>query len=216
MYDLFEASDNTQHTAQEIAPGAWLLKGFALHAEQDLLRHLAHIAKAAPFQQMQTPGGRSMSVKTTSCGKLGWFSDQNGYRYSKINPVTGREWPTMPAEFLALAQSAAKAASFGNYQADGCLINGYRVGAQLSLHQDKDEHDLQAPIVSVSLGLPAVFQLGGFQRSDAVQRHRLCHGDVVVWGGPSRMRFHGVEPIREGFHKRLGAKRINLTFRKVM
>jgi alkylated DNA repair protein (DNA oxidative demethylase) len=215
MYDLFQTGDHEARENRTIAPGACLLPGFALPEENTLLKALSAIVKEAPFQQMATPGGRPMSVVTSSCGDVGWVTDHRGYRYSPLNPATGKPWPAMPDSFLDLAQRAAHQAGYQNFQPDGCLINGYRVGARLSLHQDKDERDLDAPIVSVSLGLPASFQFGGMQRSDRVERYRLCHGDVVVWGGPSRLRFHGVEPIRDGYHERLGARRINLTFRKV-
>lgn len=163
---------------------------------------------------MVTPGGATMSVAMTHCGALGWVSDRHGYRYVARNPETGEPWPAMPEVFSALAQEAAAAVGFAAFRPDSCLINRYAPGTRLSLHQDKDERDLSQPIVSVSLGLPAVFLFGGFARTEHTQRLPLFHGDVVVWGGPSRLRFHGVLPVQDGDHPLLGACRINLTFRK--
>lgn len=164
---------------------------------------------------MQTPGGYTMSVASSSCGALGWVSDRHGYRYAARHPQTDQPWPPMPECFLQLAQAAALAAGYVHFQPEACLINQYAPGAKLSLHQDRDEKDLSAPIVSVSLGLPAVFQFGGLQRSQRPQRYRLVHGDVVVWGGASRLAFHGVLPLAEGEHALVGRRRINLTFRRV-
>jgi alkylated DNA repair protein (DNA oxidative demethylase) len=155
-----------------------------------------------------------MSVATTNCGDLGWVSDRLGYRYESLDPVSGRPWPAMPEDLAALAAAAARTCGFLGFCADACLINRYRPGDKMSLHQDRDERDMRWPIVSVSLGLPAAFQLGGFLRSDRPQRVSLSHGDVVVWGGASRRRYHGVLPIKPGDHVRLGARRLNLTFRR--
>jgi alkylated DNA repair protein (DNA oxidative demethylase) len=164
---------------------------------------------------MQTPGGYTMSVATASCGALGWVSDAHGYRYAACDPLSGRPWPAMPECFLELAGRAAAEAGFADFQPEACLINQYEPGAKLSLHQDRDEKDLSAPIVSLSLGLPAVFLFGGAERSQRPQRLRLVHGDVVVWGGPARLAFHGVAPLADGDHPLLGQRRINLTFRQV-
>jgi alkylated DNA repair protein (DNA oxidative demethylase) len=169
---------------------------------------------AAPFRQLETPGGYRMSVAMTDCGPLGWVSDRRGYRYLSVDPQTGRAWPPMPEAFLRLATDAAARAGFPGFHPDACLINRYVPGARLTLHQDKDEQDLGQPIVSVSLGLPATFLWGGGTRSERPRRVPLEHGDVVVWGGPDRLRFHGVLALAEGEHPLLGPERINLTFRK--
>jgi alkylated DNA repair protein (DNA oxidative demethylase) len=199
-----------------IAPGAALLRGLARDGEAALLRAVEAVIAQAPLRHMETPGGYTMSVATTSCGALGWVSDPHGYRYSARDPHTGQPWPAMPAGLLELAQRAAAQAGYDNFQPDACLINQYLPGAKLSLHQDKDEKDLSAPIVSLSLGLPAVFLFGTPQRKDRPQRYRLVHGDMVVWGGPSRLAYHGVQPLEEGVHALLGRRRINLTFRRAV
>ena len=198
-----------------LAPGTVLLRTFASAEDSTLLQAIAGIVAQAPLRHMQTPGGYTMSVATSSCGRLGWVSDARGYRYAARDPQSGQPWPAMPACFTQLAQRAAAEAGYAGFAPEACLINQYAPGAKLSLHQDRDELDLSAPIVSVSLGLPAVFQFGGLQRSDRPQRHRLLHGDVVVWGGPSRLAFHGVLPLADGEHALLGRRRINLTFRRV-
>ncbi|MCV3304722.1 DNA oxidative demethylase AlkB, partial [Leclercia adecarboxylata] len=169
---------------------------------------------ASPFRQMVTPGGYTMSVAMTNCGGLGWTTNTRGYLYSPVDPLTDAHWPPMPDVFAALCHDAACAASYPDFQPDACLINRYAVGAKLSLHQDKDEADLRAPIVSVSLGLPAVFQFGGLRRNDPLQRLLLEHGDVVVWGGPSRLFYHGIQPLKPGVHPLTGDCRYNLTFRQ--
>lgn len=197
-----------------LGPGAALLRGFALPAAQALRDGVLAIARAAPWRHMETPGGRQMSVATTSCGDLGWVSDRRGYRYVDRDPVSGMPWPVMPDVFRTLACEAAAAAGHPGFDPDSCLVNRYAPGTRLSLHQDRDERDLQAPIVSVSLGLGAVFLWGGFARTERAQRVPLQHGDVVVWGGPDRLRFHGVLPVREGAHPQWGDARVNLTFRR--
>jgi alkylated DNA repair protein (DNA oxidative demethylase) len=198
------------------AEGAILLGGFALPVETALLAALAEVVEAAPFRHMTTPGGHEMSVAMTNCGEVGWVTDRTGYRYTRHDPVSGRHWPGMPAVFYELAVSAAAKAGYGGFAPDACLINRYAPGAKMGLHQDKDEPDLLAPIVSVSLGIPATFQFGGMRRADPAQRLTLRHGDVAVWGGPSRLFYHGVLTLKEGHHPRLGACRINLTFRKTV
>lgn len=200
--------------SETLAPGACWLRGFALSDMTALLQALPAIAAAAPFRHLTTPGGYRMSVAVTNCGSLGWISDRGGYRYDGIDPLSGESWPSMPAVFRQLAENAAAAAGFTHFVPDACLINRYQPGARLSLHQDRDEHDFDAPIVSVSLGLPAIFLFGGDLRSDRQQRIPLTHGDVVVWGGPARMRYHGVRPLKPGCHPQLGEQRINFTFRK--
>ena len=173
------------------------------------------IAQAA-LRQMQIPGGKTMSVAMTNCGDYGWVSDRSGYRYSATDPQTGSSWPAIPESLFDLAVSAAKAAGFDSFLPDACLINCYLTGCKMSLHQDKDEQDMTAPIVSVSLGIDAVFQLGGFNRNDAKQRVPLSHGDVLVWGGEDRLRYHGVLTVKAAKHLLMGGQRINLTFRKSM
>jgi alkylated DNA repair protein (DNA oxidative demethylase) len=199
---------------ENLAAGAVVLRGFARSNAAALLAELERVRAAAPFRQMVTPGGFRMSVAMTNCGALGWVSDCAGYRYDSVDPDSGRNWPTMPASLLQLARDAAARAGFDGFVPDACLINRYEPGARLSLHQDRNERDFTAPIVSVSLGLPAVFLFGGLRRADKPSRVPLGHGDVVVWGGPARLRYHGVLPLKDGAHPLLGRQRINLTLRK--
>lgn len=212
--ELFSDDHAARRAKLLLAPDAWLLPGLALAMQTELLQSLTDVMAAAPPQQMSTPGGQTMSVAMTHCGPLGWWSDRRGYRYEPAHPATGQPWPAMPECFAALAREAAAEAGFAAFEPDACLINRYAPGARMSLHQDKDEKDLTAPIVSVSLGLPAVFLWGGLQRSERAERILLHHGDVVVWGGPSRLAFHGVAPLAAGHHPQLGPVRINLTFRR--
>jgi alkylated DNA repair protein (DNA oxidative demethylase) len=198
-----------------LAFGAVLLHGFARNGDVTLLQTIEAVIAQAPLRHMLTPCGHTMSVHTTSCGALGWVSDPYGYRYAALDPLSGQPWPAMPGCLLHWAQCAAAQAGYAYFQPNSCLINVYKPGAQLSLHQDKDEKDFSAPIVSVSLGLPAVFLFGTSKRSDRPQRYRLAHGDVVVWGGPSRLAYHGVAPLADGRHALLGRSRVNLTFRCV-
>jgi alkylated DNA repair protein (DNA oxidative demethylase) len=197
-------------------PGATLLRGFARAAAPGLLDALAAILRDAPFRHMVTPGGWPMSVAMTNCGAAGWVTDRTGYRYDAIDPQTGQPWPAMPESFAELARDAAADAGFPGFPADACLVNCYQPGARLSLHQDRNERDFGQPIVSVSLGLPAVFLWGSQARSGTPRRIPLLHGDVVVWGGPARQTFHGVAPLAEGMDPLTGAARINLTFRKAL
>lgn len=201
---------------QEILKDVHLLQGFALAEQVNLLDDLNAVLRQAPLRQMMTPGGLPMSVTTSSCGKLGWVSDRKGYRYSALDPLTGLPWPAMPDSFQTLANQAAAISGFENFVPDACLINRYQIGTKMGLHQDKDEQDFTQPIVSVSLGVSAMFQMGGLQRSDKVFKLPLQHGDVLVWGGEARLRFHGVLPIKTATHPVLGACRINLTFRKAV
>lgn len=192
-----------------------LLRGFARPFEAELIPALRAIVKQSPFRHLITPGGHRMSVAMTNCGSAGWVSDPSGYRYDPIDPDSGKPWPAMPPVLCRLAADAAAEAGFDRFAPEACLINRYVPGAKLSLHQDKDELDFAAPIVSVSLGLPATFLFGGLKRGDTPRRYRLEHGDVAVWGGPSRLFYHGVAPLADGEHGVLGRQRINLTFRKV-
>jgi len=211
---LFDHPATTEPEKQELAPGALLLHGFALSDDAALLHALEEVTARSPFRHMVTPGGFRMSVAMTNCGSLGWVTDRTGYRYDPADPDSGRPWPPMPADFLRLAQNAAAQAGFPDFLPDACLVNRYEAGAKLSLHQDRDERDLAAPIVSVSLGAPAVFLFGGLNRADKTKRVPVTHGDVVVWGGPARLRYHGVLPLKPAHHPAFGAHRVNLTFRK--
>jgi alkylated DNA repair protein (DNA oxidative demethylase) len=210
--DLFELDPRDV----PLAPGAVVLGGFARPLEGPLVAAVQGIAEAAPFRHMVTPGGQRMSVAMTNCGTAGWVSDRSGYRYDASDPESSREWPPMPGVLRDLAVQAAERAGFGRFAPDACLINRYAPGARLALHQDKNEEDLEAPVVSVSLGLPAVFLFGGMRRADPTRRVRLTHGDVVVWGGEARLRYHGVLPLKEGQHPLVGGHRINLTFRRAV
>jgi DNA oxidative demethylase len=211
--DLFDgASPDRRH--EPLAPGAWLLRGFALDRASEVLATVEGITAVSPFRHWVTPGGFRMSVAMTNCGGLGWLSDRRGYRYDARDPSSGRAWPPMPPVFLELAQAAARAGGFPHFEPDACLLNRYEPGARLTLHQDKDERDFSSPIVSVSLGLPAVFLFGGDVRTDKHRRIPLQHGDVVVWGGPARLHHHGVLALKDGHHEILGAQRLNLTFRR--
>ncbi|MBS0529867.1 MAG: DNA oxidative demethylase AlkB, partial [Proteobacteria bacterium] len=196
--DLFDAAPDSPPTQETMAEGAVLLRGFARADEMELIAALNAIVAQAPFRHMITPGGHTMSVAMTNCGVSGWTTDRSGYRYASADPETGQPWPEMPPPFRQLAEQAAKRAGFAGFAPDACLINRYEPGAKMSLHQDKDEHDFGAPIVSVSLGLPAIFMFGGLKRRDKPQRFRLMHGDVAVWGGPVRLAYHGVAPLADG------------------
>jgi alkylated DNA repair protein (DNA oxidative demethylase) len=206
------AAPDTRH--EPLEPGAWLLRGFALAVQMPLLAAIDRIAAIAPFRHLETPGGFRMSVGMTNCGTLGWVSDRTGYRYDPCDPLSGRPWAAMPRVFLDLARSAADVAGVSDLEPDASLVNRYEPGSRLTLHQDRNERGYSDPIVSVSLGLPAVFLFGGDSRSDKQRRIPLQHGDVVVWGGPARMRYHGVLPLKEGHHEATGSQRLNLTFRR--
>jgi alkylated DNA repair protein (DNA oxidative demethylase) len=212
--DLFESVPDIRPPREAMVEGAVLLRGFALPDQAGLIADILAVVGQAPFRHMATPGGHQMSVAMTNCGDAGWVTDRGGYRYDGLDPESRKAWPAMPPSLRALAARAAAEAGFDGFSPDACLINRYLPGARMSLHQDRDERDFSAPIVSVSLGLPAIFLFGGLKRSDRPRRFRLEHGDVVVWGGPSRLFFHGVAPLAEGEHTVLGRQRINLTFRK--
>jgi len=199
---------------EPLGPGAVVLRGFAVPFEQEILNDIQHVIDSAPLRHMVTPGGFRMSVATTNCGALGWFSDRGGYRYEARDPASDKPWPPMPPSFVHLARAAADAAGFAAFVPDACLVNQYAPGTRLTLHQDRNERDFRQPIVSVSLGLPAVFLWGGHKRSEKPVRIALEHGDVAVWGGPARLRFHGVMPLKDGAHPLLAGYRFNLTFRK--
>ena len=214
---LFADDDFAPSGPVPLVPGSTasvLLRGFALPRVTQLLAAIDAIVEAAPLRHMATPGGLRMSVAMSNCGQLGWVTDTRGYRYVRQDPAGSAPWPAMPPVFLQLAQDAAEAAGYPGFAPDACLVNRYVPGARMALHQDKDECDFTAPIVSVSLGLPATFLFGGALRADRAARIVLVHGDVVVWGGEDRLRYHGVAPLKDGQHDVLGAQRINLTFRK--
>jgi alkylated DNA repair protein (DNA oxidative demethylase) len=192
---------------------AVILRGFAENQAAKLLDAVKALNAKSSFRHLVTRGGWKMSVAMTNCGELGWVSDRSGYRYDPIDPETGRPWPAMPTLFRDLAVSAASAAGFPNYSPDVCLINEYRPGSRLSLHQDRNERDSLAPIVSVSLGVPATFLWGGQLRTDRPRRITVSHGDVVVWGGVDRMTFHGIAELPHSQHPLTGDRRYNLTFR---
>lgn len=211
MLDLFY---DQPPWSEPLAEGALILRRFARAQALQLLDTIASVAIHSPFYHRYTPGGHRMSVAMTNCGDVGWSSDSSGYQYVGHDTVSGRRWLSMPDNFQLLASEAAQIAGFADFAPDACLINRYQPGAKLTLHQDRDEQDFSQPIVSVSLGLPAIFLFGGFKRHDPVQRIHLEHGDVVVWGGASRLRFHGILPLKSGNHPLTGEIRYNLTFRR--
>jgi alkylated DNA repair protein (DNA oxidative demethylase) len=213
MSDLFDPIVPLTFPREVMAEGALLLRGAALPFEVDILTAIQAITARSPFRHMVTPGGFVMSVAMTNCGAAGWVTDRSGYRYDALDPESGKPWPPMPASFLDLAVASAKEAGYSDFVPDACLINRYEPGARLSLHQDKNERNFANPIVSVSLGLPATFQFGGQKRNEPVRKFALRHGDVAVWGGPSRLCYHGVPELKEGDHEIVGRMRLNLTFR---
>lgn len=210
--DLF-ADQPTEVTTELLSEGAVVLRNFASALVQDLLSEIESITATAPMRHMHTPGGHRMSVAMTCCGSWGWVTDEKGYRYQAEDPCSGALWPAMPAAFADLARSAALAAGYTDFIPNACLVNRYEPGAKMGLHQDKNEQDFSQPVVSVSLGLPQVFQFGGLTRNERPVNVPLGHGDVVVWGGPSRLRYHGVLTLKFGEHPLTGACRYNLTFR---
>ena len=211
---LFEDLEAKSGEIESLAEGAVLLHGYALKDVTALMSAIDAVVAAAPWRNMETPGGRRMSVAMTNCGAFGWVSDRRGYRYDEVDPDSSQPWPAMPKAFADLAAHAATAAGYKAFIPDACLINQYEPGTRLTLHQDRNERDFTAPIVSVSLGLPATFLFGGDERADRTKRVRLFHGDVVVWGSKSRLAFHGILPLKEGNHPVTGRRRINLTLRK--
>jgi len=213
VQDLFDAAGETQ-APERLGEGALWMPGFAVDHAAALIDAVQAVIAQSPWRQMLVPGGHRMSVAMSNAGALGWISDAQGYRYSPIDPLSAEPWPALPGMLAALGREAARAAGYADFDADACLINRYRPGSRLSLHQDRNERDRRQPVVSISLGLPATFLFGGERRQDPVRRLRLAHGDVVVWGGSSRMRYHGVAPLKAGQHPRLGEERWNLTLRR--
>ncbi|TLU74336.1 DNA oxidative demethylase AlkB [Lichenicoccus roseus] len=215
MTDLFAGLGPPLPAREQLGDGAWLLHGHVLQHEAALFAAALAVAAQSPFRRMATRGGGMLSVAMTNCGKVGWISDARGYRYDRIDPLTGHPWPELPSLFGSVAREAAMAAGYDALAPDACLVNRYEPRTKLSLHQDRDELDLAAPIVSVSLGLAATFLFGGLQRNAPTRKVRVESGDVVVWGGASRLAFHAVAPLAAGEHRLAGACRINLTFRRV-
>jgi alkylated DNA repair protein (DNA oxidative demethylase) len=212
--DLFSSPASTELLQEKLGPGSVILRGFALADEVALLAAVESVVAKAPFRHMVTPGGFEMSVAMSNCGAFGWVTDRTGYRYDALDPLTGQPWPSMPDVFAKLAATAAAQADYNDFNPDACLINRYESGARMSLHLDKNERDFSQPIVSVSLGVSAMFLFGGFKRADKPVRVPLNHGDVVIWGGPDRMRYHGILSVKQAHHSLLGSRRINLALRK--
>ena len=210
---LFEDSEYDT-LDEDLGPGTAILRRMARNRETEIMDALFSVARGSPFRHMVTPAGFRMSVAMTNCGSLGWVTDRKGYRYASVDPETGTAWPAMPEVFMDLARGAATKAGYPAFVPDACLVNRYEPGARLTLHQDKNENDFECPIVSLSLGLPAIFLFGGLERSDKTVRVPVFHGDILVWGGPARLRYHGVNPLKNGSHSLAGAYRFNLTFRK--
>ena len=208
------AEEAHSRAVEAIGEQAFVLRGFALAEARTILDAVAKIEEQSPFRHMQTPGGFTMSVALTNCGRFGWTSDRRGYRYSELDPLTGARWPSLPGQVLRLARSASAAAGFPDFEPDACLVNRYLPGSRLTLHQDRNERAFDAPIVSISLGVPATFLFGGLERTEPAARIPLRHGDVVVWGGVDRLRFHGVLPLKEAVHAEVGGYRLNLTVRR--
>jgi alkylated DNA repair protein (DNA oxidative demethylase) len=215
LIDLL-SSRQPARAVQLLSEAAVVLRGFARDTAARLVAEVDGITAVAPFRNMVTPGGFRMSVGMTNCGRAGWVTDRKGYRYEPVDPVTGNPWPQMPEVFRRLAERAALAGGYPGFEPDACLMNLYEPGTRLSLHRDENERDLSAPIVSVSLGLPAIFLFGGNHRNDRSRRVPLESGDVVVWGGPDRLVYHGVAPLADGNDPLTGSRRINLTFRKAL
>jgi len=211
--DLFADSPAIERRNESLGPGAMVLRAFALGDGARLVEAIHALAAVSPFRHLVTPGGHTMSVAMTNCGTVGWVSDRRGYRYAAIDPETGQPWPAMPDLFMRLAADAAAEAGFRGFVPDACLVNRYDTGSRLTMHQDRNERRDSEPIVSVSLGVPAVFQFGGQGKGVTPLKIPLVHGDVVVWGGPSRMNYHGVMPLKASHHPLTGMLRLNLTFR---
>ncbi|UXY15309.1 DNA oxidative demethylase AlkB [Chitiniphilus purpureus] len=212
-YDLFQDLPGPAGT-EPLGEGASLLHGFARDAAPALLAAMHGVLDQAPLRHWQTSGGYTLGVAMSNCGPVGWVSDARGYRYQPIDPLGNAPWPALPPCFAELARAAAAAAGYPGFEPDACLINRYERGTRLSLHQDRNERDFAHPIVSISLGLPAVFLFGGAARSDKPRRFRLEHGDVAVWGGATRLAYHGIAPLAAGTHPLTGPYRYNLTLRR--
>jgi alkylated DNA repair protein (DNA oxidative demethylase) len=213
-YSLWPEDESSPVAPEQLCEGAVLLRRFALQQAPELFAGIEAIASVSEFRNMVTPGGHTMSVAMTNCGAAGWVTDRAGYRYTSLDPLTGNRWPPMPEIFRTVSESAALQAGFPDFHPDACLVNRYAAGARMTPHQDRNEHDYDQPIVSVSLGLPAIFLFGDVERRSNFRRISILHGDVVVWGGPARLAYHGILPLKAGDHELTGAFRYNLTFRK--
>ncbi|MCB9879012.1 MAG: DNA oxidative demethylase AlkB [Planctomycetes bacterium] len=200
--------------AEAIVDGAFLLRGRALPVVDELLVGVQDVVEASPLRHMITPGGAPMAAAQSNCGALGWVADRRGYRYEACDPETGRPWPAMPQVFASLARDAAGECGYDGFDPDCCLLNRYEVGCGMGQHVDADEQDFAWPIVSVSLGLPMTFRFGGVERGGKTLPVVLQHGDVLVFGGAARRRYHGTSPLKRGVHPVLGACRVNLTLRR--
>ncbi|THJ30850.1 DNA oxidative demethylase AlkB [Lampropedia aestuarii] len=211
-FDLFADSPEEQRVA--LGPQAVVLRQKASPLAAELVARIEDVLQHSPLYQMATPGGKPLSVRTTSCGTHGWSSDPTGYSYVRHHPLTDQAWPEIPAAWSALATEAAQEAGFAQFAPDTCLINQYGLDSKMALHQDRSEQDLRQPVVSISLGMSALFLWGGMQRSDKPAHVLLHHGDMVVWGGVDRLRFHGIKHLTGAPHPQLGAMRYNLTLRR--
>jgi len=198
-------------THEEIFPGAVLMRSLALPQDNEFFTAAEAIIAARPLHHTTTPSGLPMGVMVTDCGDSRAFAN----RWDTANPERMRLWPPMPPLLRDFAIRCAVRSGFPQFRPDACHINRYQAGTKLGLHQDRHECDWTQPIVSLSFGLECIFLLGGLQRTDKPRRILLEHGDVIVWGGPSRMRFHGVQPLKPGHHPLTGPYRYNLTFRKI-
>lgn len=209
MPDLFS---NNRPPIEEIYPDLFVLANFV--DTNPLMVQVERITKVSPFRKMMTPNGHYTGVALTNCGDFGWTSDRNEYRYSSSDPLNNQPWLAIPESFKALAKNAAHVAGFKDFEPDACLINQYLIGTKLGSHQDKNEKDFSQPIVSVSIGLSAVFQIFGNQRAGQAINYRLYDGDVVVWGNSARLCYHGVRTLSAAELDPTCQQRINITFRK--
>lgn len=207
--------ENESINSIEIGPSAWILRGYAVSQADQLLAAIEQVSEQAPFRHLQTRTGKQIGVEMTNCGELGWYSDRKSYRYETQDPQTKKDWPLMPDSIALLAKKCASVTGFSDFIPQACLINRYHPGVGMHLHQDNDEKTLAAPIISLSLGVSAVFMFGGMQRSDKPAFHLLRHGDVVVWGNEDRLRFHGIQQLKVSHHPLTGQIRYNLTIRQV-
>jgi DNA oxidative demethylase len=208
---LFQDTFATKPVMEALQEGVVLIRR-AFDSEK-LFAAIKTVIDAAPLRHMETPSGKKMSVAMTNCGDLGWTSSRAGYAYSKTDPLTTAPWPTMPQLLFDTAANLARLAGYSGFVPDACLINRYLPGAQMGLHQDRDERDFSQPIVSLSLGVPAKFIIGGLTRGDSTRSVELDDGDAIVFGGAARLIFHGVRAVKVGQHAAINNCRINLTFR---
>lgn len=197
-----------------VMPGMTLLPKFANSVA--LKPVIDRLCQQSPVRQMRTRRGQTIQVGMTNCGQCGWVSDTKGYRYTPNDPITDKPWPAMPTELSDLAKKAANVSGFTDFYPDACLINRYQPGVQMGAHQDRDEQDFSQPIVSVSLGIPARFFVLGLERRGTATPVDLSDGDVVVFGGPARLYYHGVRKLKPNEDPIWGPYRWNLTFRMAL